>query len=207
MSAAAAMRVEVAPLTPGPLAERVLDLAATGRAGLSALLGDAAQRQALFRPRIRPECFLAATVEGELAGYLSLKLGGRGPFAPGFADFRRCYGWRRGLHAFLVFSAIEARSRALPGGAYVYGIDVLEPFRGRARFPPHGVGGALLLAASAWAAARGLDRLEAEVRAPASAALFRRMGARPMTARPFSLGRLLMATAGDYERLCIPLRG
>ncbi|MCX8133921.1 MAG: hypothetical protein N3D18_08145 [Roseococcus sp.] len=206
MSDAARPRVEVGPLAPGPLAERVLDLAATGRAGLSALLGDAAQRQALFRPRIRRECFLVATVEGELAGYLSLKLGGRGPFAPSVGDFLRCYGWRRGLPRFLVFSAIEARSRALPGGAYVYGIDVLEPFRGRARCPPHGVGGELLLAARAWAAARGLARLEAEVRAPASAALFRRMGARPMTARPFPLGRLLAATAGDYERLCIPVR-
>ncbi|MFN3449708.1 MAG: hypothetical protein ACK44F_13505, partial [Roseococcus sp.] len=60
--------------------------------------------------------------------------------------------------------------------------------------------------APAQRARRRAGAAPAEVRAPASAALFRRMGARPMTARPLSLGRLLMATAGDYERLCIPLR-
>jgi ribosomal protein S18 acetylase RimI-like enzyme len=204
-----AQGVLVGPLVPGAIRDQVLDLAATGRAGLAARLGDAARRHALFRPRIRPECFLAATVEGELAGYLSLKIGRRGPFAPSLADFLRCHGWRRGAHAFAVFSFIEARSMAPSGGAYVYGIDVLEAFRGRARFPPHGVAGALVLAAMERAASLGLARLDMEVRAPASAAMFRRMGARPVTARPLSPTRLLMATSGDYERLSIavPPRG
>lgn len=197
--------VLVGPLVPGPIQDQVLDLAATGRAGLAALLGDAAQRHALFRPRIRPDCFLAATVEGKLAGYLSLKVGQRGPFAPRLADFVRLHGWRRGAHAFAVFSVIEARSMAPAGGAYVYGVDVLEAFRGRARFPPHGVAGALVQAALARAAALGLARLDMEVRAPASAAMFRRMGAKPVVARPLSLTRLLMATSGDYERLSIPV--
>lgn len=195
--------VVVGRLVPGPIQDQVLDLAATGRAGLAALLGDAAQRHALFRPRIRSGCFLAATVEGELAGYLSLKIGQRGPFAPRLADFVRGYGWRRGAHAFAVFSFIEARSMAPAGGAYVYGVDVLEAFRGRARFPPHGVGGALVQAALERAAALGLARLDMEVRAPASAGLFRRMGARPVEAQPLSLTRLLMATSGEYERLSI----
>jgi len=197
--------VRVGVLEPGPIQDQVLDLAATGRAGLAALLGDAAQRHALFRPRIRPECFLAATVEGELAGYLSLKTGSRGPFAPRLADFLRVQGWGRGAHAFAVFSFIEARSMAPAGGAYVYGVDVLEAFRGRTRFPPHGVAGALVQAALERAAALGLARLDMEVRAPASAAMFRRMGARPVVARPLSLTRLLIATSGDYERLSIPV--
>jgi hypothetical protein len=104
-----------------------------------------------------------------------------------------------------VFSVIEARSMAPAGGAYVYGVDVLEAFRGRARFPPHGVAGALVQAALARAAALGLARLDMEVRAPASAAMVRRMGAKPVVARPLSLTRLLMATSGDYERLSIPV--
>ena len=60
--------VVVGPLQPGPLADQVLDLAATGRAGLAALLGDAAQRHALFRRGMRADRFLVATVGGELAG-------------------------------------------------------------------------------------------------------------------------------------------
>jgi hypothetical protein len=35
--------------------------------------------------------------------------------------------------------------------------------------------------------------------------MFRRMGAKPVVARPLSLTRLLMATSGDYERLSIPV--
>jgi GNAT superfamily N-acetyltransferase len=197
--------VAIGPLTPGPLCDQVLDLAATGRAGLAALLGDAAQRHALFRRGMRADRFLVATVGGELAGYLSLKYAGRGPFAPGLGDFIRCHGWRRGLHAWAVFSAIEVRSRPRPGGIYLYGIDVLDAFRGHRRFPPRGVGGALLHAAIRRGAALGLTPLEMETRNPAARALMTRMGARPVVAPRFSWTGLLMATSGDYERLSIAI--
>ena len=197
--------VAIGPLTPGALCDQVLDLAATGRAGLAALLGDAAQRHALFRRGMRADRFLAATVGGELAGYLSLKHTGKGPFAPSLSDFIRCQGWWRGLHAWAVFSAIEARSRPSPGGAYLYGIDVLEGFRGRARHPPHGVGGELIRAAIGQTARLGLARLDMETRNPAARALMTRMGAEPVVAPRLSLTRLLMATAGDYERLTITI--
>jgi ribosomal protein S18 acetylase RimI-like enzyme len=183
----------------------VLDLAATGRAGLVALLGDAGQRHALFRPGIRADRFLVATVGAELAGYASLKYAGQGPFAPGPRDFIRCQGWRRGLWAWVVFSVIEARSRGGRGAAYLYGIDVLEGFRGRDRFPPEGVGGALLAAMVRQAGALGLAALEMETRNPAARALMTRMGARPVRAARFSFTGLLMATSGDYERLRIPI--
>ncbi|MBX9748612.1 MAG: GNAT family N-acetyltransferase [Roseococcus sp.] len=205
MTVSDAPGVVVGAISPGPLADQVLDLAATGRAGLAALLGDAAQRHAIFRPAIRPDRFLVATVGGELAGYLSLKYAGQGPFAPGIGDFIRYHGWRRGLHGWAVFSAIEARSRPRRGGAYLYGIDVLEGFRGRARFPPHGVGGALIDAAIRRSATLGLAPLEMETRNPAARALMTRMGARPVVARPLSWTGLLMATAGEYERLAITI--
>ncbi len=195
----------VGPLVPGALCDQVLDHAATGRAGLAAILGDAAQRHALFRRGMRADRLLAATVDGKLAGYLSLKHAGRGPLAPSPGDFIRCHGWRRGLHGFAVFSLIEARSRAAPGGAYLYGIDVLEGFRGPSRFPPDGVGGALIRCAMQRANSLGATRLEMETRNPAARALMLRMGARPVTAPVLSWTRLLMASSGDYERLCIAL--
>ena len=197
--------VAVGPLKPGPLSDQVLDLAATGRAGLAALLGDAAQRHALFRRGMRADRFLVATVGGELAGYLSLKHGGQGPFAPSLGDFIRCQGWARGAHACAVFAWIEARSRARPGGAYIYGIDVLKRFRGHRQFPPHGIGGALIAAAIARTATLGLSALDMEVRTAAARALATRMGARPVVAPRLSLTGLLMATAADYERLSIAI--
>jgi ribosomal protein S18 acetylase RimI-like enzyme len=195
--------VVVGMLTPGPLCDHVLDLAATGRAGLAALLGDAPRRHALFRRGMRADRFLVATVNGELAGYLSLKYAGQGPFAPSLGDFMRCHGAWRGAHAFAVFSWIEARSRARPGGAYIYGIDVLKRFRGQKRFPPHGVGGALIQAAIGRTASLGLAHLDMEVRTAAARALATRMGALPVVAQRLSLTALLMATSGDYTRLSI----
>ena len=195
----------VGPLVPGPLSEEVLDLAATGRAGLSALLGDAAQRHALFRRGMRADRFLVATVDGVLAGYVSLKLAGRGPFAPSLPDFLRVHGWARGAHAFATFTMIEARSRARPGGGYIYGMDVLKPYRGHKASRGHDVGGALMCAAIAHASARGLRHLDMEVRRATAKALARRMGAVPVVPRPMSLDRFLMASAGEYERLTISL--
>lgn len=197
--------VVVAPLRPGPLQDQVLDLAATGRAGLAALLGDAGQRHALFRPGMRADRFLAATVDGELAGYMSLKYEGQGPFGPKLRDFVRCYGWRRGAHAFAVFSWIEARTRSGVGGAYFYGIDILQRFRGHKRFPPHGVGGELYLAAIRRCAALGFAHLDGEARNPAARALAHRMGFVAVL-QPRSLPeRVLMASAGDYTRLSFPI--
>jgi len=195
----------VGPLVPGPLSEQVLDLAATGRAGLSALLGDAARRHALFRRGMRADRFLVATVDGALAGYASLKLAGHGPFGPSLTDFLRVHGWARGVHAFAVFTLIEARSRARAGGAYIYGMDVLKPYRGHKAARGHDVGGALMRAAIAHASALGLLHLDMEVRRATAKALARRMGAVPAVPRPFSLDRFLMAGAGEYERLTIPL--
>lgn len=197
--------VVVGPLSPGPVGDQVLDLAATGRAGLAALLGDADQRHALFRRGMRADRFLVATVAGELAGYLSLKYQGQGPFAPSLGDFIRCHGWRRGLHAWAVFGWIEARTRPRPGGNYLYGIDVLQGFRGHRRFPPRGVGGELIRAALRRSAKLGLAPLDMETRNPAALALMTRMGARPLVARRLSLAGLLMATSGDYERLTIAI--
>jgi GNAT superfamily N-acetyltransferase len=195
--------VVIGSLTPGPLCDQVLDLAATGRAGLAGLLGDAAQRHALFRPGMRADRFLVATVGGELAGYLSLKHGGQGPFAPGLDDFIRCQGWRRGVHAWAVFTWIEARTRPRPGGAYIYGLDVLKPWRGH----KHGrdVGGALMQAAVATTARLGFATLDMEIRRPAIRALVTRMGAVPVVAPRLSLTGWLMATAGDYERMTITI--
>jgi hypothetical protein len=197
--------VLVGPLRPGPVGDQVLDLAATGRAGLAALLGGDAERHALFRPGLRADRFLVATVGGELAGYVSLKYAGRGPFAPGLADFIRCQGWRRGPHAWAVFSWIEARTQPRPRGAYIYGMDVLKAWRGH----KHGrdVGGALMAAAIEAMTRLGYNSLDMEVRRPAARALARRAGAVPAAAAPrLSLTRLLMATAGDYERLTIVLK-
>ncbi|MBS7791183.1 hypothetical protein KTR66_14360 [Roseococcus sp. SDR] len=193
----------VGPLIPGPVGEQVLELAATGRAGLAALLGDDAARHALFRPGMRADRFLVATVGGELAGYLSLKYAGKGPFAPRLADFIRGQGWRRGLHAWAVFSWIEARTRPRPGGAYIYGLDVLKAWRGHKR--GRDVGGALMAAAVAEATRLGYRSLDMEIRRPAIRALVRRAGAVPVVAPRLSLARLLMATAGDYERMTIAL--
>jgi hypothetical protein len=193
----------VGPLTPGPLQDQVLDLAATGRSGLSALLGDAAARHALFRRGMRADRFLVATVGGELAGYLSLKYAGHGPFAPSLGDFLRCYGVARGAHAFAVYQAIEARSRPRPGGAYLYGLDVLKPWRGHRRGCD--VGGALIQAAVATAARLGLRTFDGETRRPAARALALRMGAVPVSAPRLSLTGLLIASAGDYQRLTIPI--
>ncbi|MCA3260103.1 MAG: GNAT family N-acetyltransferase, partial [Rubrivivax sp.] len=170
----------VGPLAPGPLQDQVLDLAATSRSGLSALLGDAAARHALFRRGMRADRFLVATVEGELAGYLSLKYTGHGPFAPSLGDFLRCYGAAQGAHAFAVYRVIEAWSRPRPGGAYIYGLDVLKPWRGHRR--GRDVGGALIEAAIAATARLGLRTLDLEVRRPAARAFFLRMGAVPVTA-------------------------
>lgn len=197
--------VVVGPLTPGLIGDQVLDLAATGRAGLAALLGNADRRYALFRQGMRTDRFLVATVGGELAGYLSLKHAGRGPFSPSLGDFIRCYGWRRGAYAFGAFSWIEARSRARPGGAYIYGIDVLKPYRGQKRFPPNGVGGALIAGAVQHTKLLNLLCLDMEVRTAAARALAARMGAVPVVARRFSLTGLLMATSGDYTRLTITI--
>ena len=195
----------VGPLVPGPLSEQVLNLAATGRAGLSALLGDAAQRHALFRRGMRADRFLVATVDGALAGYTSLKFAGRGPFGPSLGDFLRVYGWARGAYAFAIFTRIEARSRAQPGGGYIYGMDVLKPYRGHKASRGHDVGGALMRTAIALASALGLNHLDMEVRRNTARALARRMGAVPVVPRLLSLDRFLMASAGEYERLTIPL--
>ncbi|MCA3186178.1 MAG: hypothetical protein INH13_21695 [Cupriavidus sp.] len=193
----------VGPLAPGPLQDQVLDLAATGRAGLSALLGDAAARHALFRRGMRADRFLVATVGGELAGYLSLKYAGHGPFAPSLGDFLRCYGPARGAHAFAVYRVIEARSRPRPGGAYIYGLDVLKPFRGHKR--GRDVGGALVQAAIAATARLGLASLDMEIRRPAIRALVKRMGAVPVAAARLSFTGLLIASAGGYQRLTIQI--
>ena len=193
----------VGPLLPGPVGDQVLDLAATGRAGLAALLGDAAQRHALFRPGLRADRLLVATVGGELAGYLSLKYARQGPFAPTLSDFVRRQGWRRGAHAWAVFSWIEARTQPRLGGAYIYGIDVLKAWRGHR----HGrdVGGALIRAAVERCAQLGLTTLDMEVRRAAARALAVRMGAVPVVARRFSLTGLMVATSGEYERLSIAI--
>lgn len=193
----------VGPLPPGPLGDQVLDLAATGRSGLAALLGDAEQRHALFRRGMRADRFLVATVGGELAGYLSLKYAGQGPFAPRLADFIRCQGWQRGPHAWAVFCWIEARTRPRPGGAYIYGIDVLKAWRGHKR--GRDVGGALIQAAVQACAQLGLATLDMEVRRVAARALALRMGAAPVVAPRSSLTGLLLATSGGYERLSIPI--
>ncbi len=196
-------RVMVGALTQGPLADRVLDLAAMGRAGLSGLLGDSARRHTLFRRGMRADRFLVATVEGELAGYLSLKYDGIGPFAPTLADFIHCYGWTRGAYTWAAFSALEARVRARRGGAYGYGLDVLVRFRGIKRHPPNGVGGELLAAAIEHVGALGFQFLDMEVRTVPITALIRHMGAIPVEQPRFSVARLLQATAGDYRRYCI----
>jgi hypothetical protein len=196
--------VVVGPLQPGPLADQVLDLAATGRAGLAALLGDAAQRHALFRRGMRADRFLVATVGGELAGYLSLKYHGRGPFAPSLGDFIRCQGQRRGLHAWAVFTWIEARTRPRPGGAYIYGLDVLKPWRGHKR--GRDVGGALMQAAITETMRLRLATLDMEIRRPAIRALVTRNGAVPVVAQRLSLTSLLMTTSGEYSRLTIAIR-
>ena len=193
----------VGPLAHGLLREQVLDLAATGRAGLAALLGDAVQRHALFRPGMRADRFLVATVEGQLAGYVSLKYAGQGPFAPGLTDFIRCHGWRRGTHAFAVFAWIEARTRPRPGGADIYGMDILKPWRGHKR--GRDVGGARMRAAMAATAGLGLTTLDMEVRHANSRALALRMGARPVMARRLSRAGLLLATAGEYTRYSIAI--
>lgn len=203
MTASDTSDVIVGPLTPGPLCNQVLDLAARGRAGLAALLGDAEQRHALFRRGMRADRFLVATVAGEVAGYLSLKYASQGPFAPSLGDFTRCRGWRRGLHAWAVFSWIEARTRPRAGGGYIYGLDVLKPFRGHKR--GRDVGGALMQAAVAATARLGLASLDMEIRRPAIRALVTRMGAVPVMAPRLSWTRLLMATAGDYDRMTIAI--
>lgn len=131
----------------------------------------------------------------------SLKYAGRGPFAPSLWDFLRCYGPAQGAHAFAVYRVIEARSRPRPGGAYLYGIDVLKPWRGHRR--GRDVGGALIEAAIAATARLGLRTLDLEVRRPAARALFLRMGAVPVTAPRLSFTGLLIASAGDYQRLTI----
>ena len=192
--------VTVGPLRPGPLGDAVLEHAASGRAGLAALLGDDGQRHALFRPGMRADRFLVARAGDELAGWLSLKYAGAGPFAPRLADFTRCHGVARGLHAFAVFSAIEARSGPAHRAAYIYGIDVLKPFRGRRHVMPRPVGEALIEAAMQQAAALGFAWLDMEVRTAAARALALRMGAMPSA--PSGLARIWR---GDYIRLTIDL--
>ena len=102
-----------------------------------------------------------------------------------------------------VFNALEARTRARPGGAYGYGLDVLLRFRGIKRHPPNGVGGELVAAAIERARALGFRFLDMEVRTAPIVALIRHMGAIPVEQSRFSAARLLQATAGDYRRYCI----
>ena len=113
----------------------------------------------------------------------------------------RCYGVARGAHACAVFRVIEARSRPRPGGAYLYGLDVLKPWRGHRR--GRDVGGALIQAAVAAAARLGLRTLDMEVRRPAARALALRMGAAPVSAPRLSFAGLLVSSAGEYQRLTI----
>jgi GNAT superfamily N-acetyltransferase len=196
-------RTSLAPLVirslPGhPCEQHVLDMASYGRSSLSKLIGDDKSRTALFRETMRADRFFVATVGDQVAGYLSIKVNGQGPFAPRLRDFLRGYGFWKGLWICSVFTAIEARSRSR--GIYMYGLDVLEPFRGT------GVGRALYEAVFSFAVDQGGKLIELEAVNPTAIALAKRMGATEVIPSPFTLEHLLHLTAGPYRRFQIVLQ-
>lgn len=187
----------ICPLPGHPCEQHVLDMASYGRSGLSKLIGDDKSRNALFRETMRANRFFVAMAGGQVAGYLSIKYEGQGPFAPRVRDFLRVYGFWKGLWVCSVFTAIEARSRSR--GIYLYGIDVLEPYR------ESGVGRELYKALFSFAAELRVSLIELEAINPASIALAKSVGATKAVVKPLTLEHMLVLTSGAYQRFSIIL--
>jgi GNAT superfamily N-acetyltransferase len=187
--------VVVLPLPGHPFEKHVLDMASYGRAGLSHLIGDDRSRNALFRETMRADRFFVAMAGNQVAGYLSIKYKGQGPFAPRIRDFLRVYGFWKGLWICYMFTVIEARTRSR--GIYLYGVDVLEPFR------RVGVGRELYQALFSFATELGISLVELEAINPASIALAKNMGAMKAVVKPLTLEHMLVLTSGAYQRLSI----
>ncbi|TDV37315.1 acetyltransferase (GNAT) family protein [Paraburkholderia caballeronis] len=112
-------------------------LVATGRGFMSGFLGDRDARIQLFRDHIVYDRVIVAVRRGRAVGYATFKLRGRGPYAPGFADFRRVHGLGASVWKYPAFCALERRPRF--DGIYLCGLKVVRKWRG------HGIGRRLLM--------------------------------------------------------------
>ncbi len=137
---------------PDDIAVRLL---ATGRGGLSVILGDEQRRAALFAGRVCWDRVWLAQLNGTTVGFLAFQTRGRGPYAPRLQDFAREFGGSGGLWRWALNGLLDLRSRW--AGYYVYGLKV-EPAARRL-----GVARALVAAALAQAAMLGVPQVELEV--------------------------------------------
>ncbi|MDQ7990015.1 MAG: GNAT family N-acetyltransferase [Candidatus Dactylopiibacterium sp.] len=146
----------VAPVSAQEAGEAALQLVASGRGSLQRVLGNAAQRVALFGPALRWSHVLLAMHDQQALGFIAFKRHGVGPYAPTREDFRRVFGAAGGLWRWLAFVCIERRDRK--SAFYIYGLKVVV----RAR--RQGLAAALLDAALARARDAGATQAELELR-------------------------------------------
>jgi ribosomal protein S18 acetylase RimI-like enzyme len=129
--------------------------ACSGQAALKFILGEPERRSRLFAREFSRDRAAIALRDGVVAGYATFTLGGRGPYAPSFGDFRREYGVPRGLLGYMLFYLVESRHRS--PNLYIYGINVKLPAR------RSGVGSALVDALRSEAVRASCAAVELEV--------------------------------------------
>jgi GNAT superfamily N-acetyltransferase len=129
-----------------------------GRASLRYFLGDDLRRSRFFENSVNDDRIIAIGSDGQMIGYASFYLRGRGPLSsPGFSAFLSEYGLLKGLGNFLLFRATEPRIKA--STLYLYNINVDQKQRGK------GAGGALINAISDLAAENGCTSVKLQVAA------------------------------------------
>ncbi|RAU18944.1 hypothetical protein DN062_05560 [Nitrincola tibetensis] len=106
----------------------VLQLVATGRGSMNAIIGDADQRFALFHTSIDWTRVVVAKQNNIPVGFLAFKYGKKGPYAPTFRRFNEVFGRWTGWYRYLIFYLVEHFSTG--NAFYVYGIKV-QPNRRR----------------------------------------------------------------------------
>ncbi|EXJ11049.1 GNAT family N-acetyltransferase [Nitrincola nitratireducens] len=107
---------------------KVLELVATGRGSMNAIIGDADQRFALFHQSIDWTRVVVATQNEVPVGFLAYKYNKKGPYAPSFRRFNEVFSVWTGWYRFLIFYLVEYFSTG--NAFYVYGIKV-QPNRRR----------------------------------------------------------------------------
>lgn len=128
--------VLVNPIPPGPFSDLVRLYAPSRRHSLHKVIGDPFERSAVLGTRYRPDRICVAVVDGEIAGFLSYRMDGKGSVWPEWRAFRARYGLVSGAVRYLLTDLSLRRGRA--ADLYVEGFVVLKPARGK------GIGRALL---------------------------------------------------------------
>jgi ribosomal protein S18 acetylase RimI-like enzyme len=134
------------------------------------IIGPRPVRETFIGDRIRPERVIAAIDDGQLFGYLAIRMDGTGPFTFGAADFRHHFGSLSGTCRALALRVLERREQ--PDEIFIDGFLVSAQSRGG------GIGAKLLEAGERIGREAGKRVFRVRVRGdnPRAASFYKRQG-------------------------------